>query len=239
MHVIAHCLEVSVAAPIHDQRFVPSAEQMAKELVPPVKTRGVSPEKPFHAGHQVGARGFEHEMEMVSHQTISQDMPARFPTSLLERFQKEFAVFVREENVLAPIPAIDHMVNRAGIFDSELAGHFGSKAAEVNTQNQGEKVGTDPFTLPGGLLAGILTFSRACMRRDRRGLKGASLPGRFTSHGGSAFIVYIVRTQPKAVYRGFFKKEFHQISFQLSENGYLFNRTIGFQYVTCSFSPCP
>src|SRR4051812_40218963 len=42
MHVITDRLEVAVAAAIHDQRLVTTAEEMPEKLVPPVEARRVS-----------------------------------------------------------------------------------------------------------------------------------------------------------------------------------------------------
>ncbi len=54
MHVIAHRLQIAVARAVHDQRLVAPAEQVAEQLVPPVEAAGVSAQKPFHPGDQIG-----------------------------------------------------------------------------------------------------------------------------------------------------------------------------------------
>jgi hypothetical protein len=34
---------------------------VSAEFVPPVEARRIGAEKPFHPGHQIGLRGFEHQ----------------------------------------------------------------------------------------------------------------------------------------------------------------------------------
>jgi len=46
------------------------------------------------------------------------NLPARPVTNLAQRFQKPLPILVILENVLAPIPAIHHLINRSGIFHS-------------------------------------------------------------------------------------------------------------------------
>jgi hypothetical protein len=60
MHATAHRLRIPFAAAVHDQRLVTSAEQVPKQLVPPVESRGVGTQKPLHPDHQVCLRRFNH-----------------------------------------------------------------------------------------------------------------------------------------------------------------------------------
>jgi hypothetical protein len=57
-------------------------------------------------------------MKMIPHQTPRLHLPARLDANLPERFQKPLPIRVILENLLAPIPAIHHVINRAGIFHS-------------------------------------------------------------------------------------------------------------------------
>ena len=45
--------KVSGTTSVHEQRLVPTAEQMAEVTVPAIKSRGVGTEQPLHAGHEV------------------------------------------------------------------------------------------------------------------------------------------------------------------------------------------
>ncbi len=77
MHVITHRPQIAVAAPVHDQRLVPAAEQMAKQLVPPVESSGISPQKPLHPRHQIGLGRFHHQVKVIGHQAIRMHLPIR------------------------------------------------------------------------------------------------------------------------------------------------------------------
>ena len=118
MHIIAHRPQISVAAPIHDQRLIPSAEQMPKQLVPPVESSRVSPQKPLHTRHQIGLGGFHHQMKVVGHQTIRMHLPIRLLTGLPQGLQKQHPILVVLEYRFTPIPTIHHMINRPLIFHS-------------------------------------------------------------------------------------------------------------------------
>src|SRR5579862_6309167 len=78
MHVIANRRQITIAAVVDQQRFITPAKKMARKLVPAIKSSGVSSQEPFHASGQVGFRRLDHQMKMISHQTIGMDLPARF-----------------------------------------------------------------------------------------------------------------------------------------------------------------
>src|SRR5262249_6221496 len=61
------CAEVTALA-ADQQRFVAPAEQMANQLMPPIKPAGVSAQKPFHARDQIGLRCFGNQIKMIPHQ---------------------------------------------------------------------------------------------------------------------------------------------------------------------------
>jgi hypothetical protein len=118
MHIIAYRLQISAATPIHNQRLVPSAEQMPKQLVPPVKPSRVSPQKPLHTRHQIGLGRFHRQMKVVGHQTIRMHLPIRLLASLPQGLQKQHPVLVVLEYRFMPIPTIHHMINRPLVFHS-------------------------------------------------------------------------------------------------------------------------
>jgi hypothetical protein len=49
--------------------------------------------------------------------------PARLGTNLAQRLDEALAIRVIQEDRLPPVVAIQDVINRAGIFDSLLAGH--------------------------------------------------------------------------------------------------------------------
>src|SRR5437879_5643962 len=99
MHIVAHGLEVTIAAAIHQQRLITAAEEMSEKFMPPVISRGVSAQEPFHAGHQVGLGSLNDQMKMISHQAPGMDLPIGLGASLCERLQKQLPIFIAAENV--------------------------------------------------------------------------------------------------------------------------------------------
>ena len=118
MDVIAHCPQIPVPAPIHNQRLVPPAEQVPKHLVPPVKPRRIGAQKPFHPRHQVGLRRLHHQMKMIRHQAQCQHLPPRLPARLPQRGQKPPPILIILENRLPPVPPAQHMVDSSRILNS-------------------------------------------------------------------------------------------------------------------------
>jgi hypothetical protein len=57
-------------------------------------------------------------MKMVAHQTIGVNLPSSLAAGLAERGQKALAILVVSEDVPPLISAIDHMINRSGVFNS-------------------------------------------------------------------------------------------------------------------------
>ena len=60
--------EITVAAPIHNQRLIPAAKQMPKFLVPPIIPAGVGAQQSLHPGHQFGLGRFDYQVNVVAHQ---------------------------------------------------------------------------------------------------------------------------------------------------------------------------
>ena len=123
MHVIADRPQIAVAAAVHDERLVTSTEQVAEEFVATIEPRGVGAQEPAHPGHKIAAGRFDHEMKMILQETIGMHLPVRLGTSLGERGEKAFVIEVVAEDGLAMVATIHDVINRAGIFDAQLARH--------------------------------------------------------------------------------------------------------------------
>ncbi len=67
MHVVTDRLEIAVAAPLHNQRLVPAAEEVSELFLPVVEPVGVNPKQPLHPIYQIGPRGLDHQMKMIAH----------------------------------------------------------------------------------------------------------------------------------------------------------------------------
>jgi len=112
------------------QGLVTTGKQMAALLVPDIKTLGVNPQQPFHPGHQIGVRGFQHQMKMIPHQAPGMDLPLRFAARLGQGRQKHPAVHRIAKNRLPAIPPVHHVVDRPGIFTAHLSRH-GRQPAKI------------------------------------------------------------------------------------------------------------
>ena len=62
-------------------------------------------------------------MKMIRHQAIRMNLPFSFATSLGQSLKETFPIHVILEDGFTAVPTIHHMVNRAWILDSQLAGH--------------------------------------------------------------------------------------------------------------------
>jgi hypothetical protein len=125
MHVIAHVLEIAAARAIHDQRFVATGEQVPEQLVPPVEAAGGGAQQPLHPGDQIRLRRLDHEVKMIGHEHVGVNLPARLGARLAQRLDETLVIQLVLKDQLAPVTAIHDVVDRAGIFDSQLAGHAG------------------------------------------------------------------------------------------------------------------
>src|SRR5208337_906095 len=117
---------------------------MAEDLVPPVEPGRVGAQQPLHARDQIGLRRFHNQMKMVAHQTPGMHLPAGLAASLARRLREPSPVRLIPHDVLAPVPAVHHMINRAGIFQPELARHT---SIPYLTCHYMSIFSPDPFTL--------------------------------------------------------------------------------------------
>ena len=118
MHVIAHGFEVTVAAAVHDERLVPSAEEVTEFPVSAIEARSVRAQQPFHAGDQVGLRCFDHQVKVVGHETVGMDLPTGLLAGLAQGGEKALAVLVIRVNVLPPVTPVHDVVNGTRVLDS-------------------------------------------------------------------------------------------------------------------------
>ena len=95
---------------------------MAEEFVTPVEATRVSAQQPFHPGDQIGLRRLDHPMEMIRHEDIGVNLPARLGANLAQRVDEALAIRIIDEDQFAPVTAIQDVINRASILDSQLAG---------------------------------------------------------------------------------------------------------------------
>jgi hypothetical protein len=141
MHIVAHGAEVVRAAAIHDQRLVTAGEEVPGELVPAVEPAGVGPQEPLHARDQVGSRGFQHEVEMVAHETQGVDLPQGAFAGLPEGLQKQLPVGILPEDGFPAVAPVQDVVDRPFVLHAQLPGHGEGCPRPVKLSI----VRTDPF----------------------------------------------------------------------------------------------
>lgn len=117
--VIADGAQVAVAAAVHDEGFVATAEEMPEELVAAVESRGVGAQEPFHSRDKIGQRRFDEEMEVIGHQTKRMHLPFGFGARFAEGAKEQLTVRISLENRLAPIAAIHDVIDSAFVFEGE------------------------------------------------------------------------------------------------------------------------
>jgi hypothetical protein len=74
-------------------------------------------------------------MKMILHEAIRMNFPRGFGTGLAERFDETTAVQLVLEDGFAAVAAIHDVVDRAGIFDAQFAGHAGRPWNTAQTVN--------------------------------------------------------------------------------------------------------
>ncbi len=108
---------------LNSYRLVTTAEQMAEELVSPVEPHGVGAQEPFHACDQVGLRGFDHQVEMVSHHTPGVDLPVGLGANFGKGFKETPPVQIVVENGFAAVAPVHQVVDGSRILDAQLSTH--------------------------------------------------------------------------------------------------------------------
>jgi hypothetical protein len=106
---------------------------VSKDFVPPVEPSGVGAQKPFHARHQICPGCFHHQMKVIGHQTKGMDLPAGFAAGFPQRLDEPLPILLIPEYRFAPVAPVHYVINRTGIFHSELAGHRPDVADTGNT----------------------------------------------------------------------------------------------------------
>src|SRR5579883_146370 len=96
---------------------------MPEELVAMVEARGINSKQPFHAFDEVGIGSFNNQVEVIGHQAKGMHLPVGLFARFFQCAEKQLLIRVRDENPLAMIAAIHHMINGAWILNAYLASH--------------------------------------------------------------------------------------------------------------------
>src|SRR6185295_16889264 len=98
-------------------------EEVPAEFVPPVEPPAIRAQKPFHSRHKVPLGSLCHQMKVIAHKAERMHLPACFLANLRQRPHEPLPILVIPENRLSSVTSAHHVVNRPGIFHSDLAGH--------------------------------------------------------------------------------------------------------------------
>ena len=88
-----------------------------------VEGLGIDPIEPAHAAHQVRLRGFQQQVIVVVHQAEGIEHPALLGDFPGEQVDEGEAVCIVEKDGLAAIAAGGDVIDGAGEFQAERAGH--------------------------------------------------------------------------------------------------------------------
>jgi hypothetical protein len=113
---------------------------VADESVPMVEANGIRALKPGHASHQVGIRGLQHQVIVVTHQAKGMYLPTSLLAGLGQGFEEVVPVNVIQKDVLTPVSATHDMVDGIWILNAQLARHFPRCAERIEHVNQKTKI---------------------------------------------------------------------------------------------------
>ena len=74
-------------------------------------------------------------MKLIRHEDVGVNLPPRLGANLPQRLDEALPIRVILEDRLAPVTTIHDVINRPGIFNSQLAGHAGRVALIASSGN--------------------------------------------------------------------------------------------------------
>ena len=77
----------------------------------PIEPAGVCPQKPLHAGDQVGVGRLDHQVKMIGHQTIGMHLPGGLTTGFGQGLEEALSIFVVAEDGIAAVAAVHDVVH--------------------------------------------------------------------------------------------------------------------------------
>jgi hypothetical protein len=121
---------------------------MPAQFVPMVETVGIGAQEPAHSSHQIAIGRFNHQVEMIPHQTIAVNLEPGLLASLGQGLEKFMAIPVIQEDRIFAVPSAQDVIDRSGIFNSQWTRHDQNPAlARLDPQAQKwTKLRFDPFT---------------------------------------------------------------------------------------------
>jgi hypothetical protein len=112
-----------VAVLLDEYGFVSALEEMPDPAVPFVEKLGVDAVQLSHAEGEIAVRSLDEEVIVIGHEAVGVANPIVAFINVLESIQEVLAVLVILKDRLLFVPAGGYMIDCAGIFYAERAGH--------------------------------------------------------------------------------------------------------------------
>lgn len=85
----------------------------------PVEPAGVDAEQPFHARDEIRLGRLDDEVKVIGHEDVGVDLPNGPAEDSGQGFDECPAVAIILEDGFTAIAAVEHVIERAGVFDSD------------------------------------------------------------------------------------------------------------------------
>jgi hypothetical protein len=90
---------------------VPPLEEVPRSPPTPAGPDRIAGEEALHSHAEVGARRLDHEIEMVTHHDIAQQLPAMAHNSVFESVKQPTSVRIIADDLLPGIAPCHHVIN--------------------------------------------------------------------------------------------------------------------------------
>lgn len=122
-HIPSQFQQVGLA--VHQDRLIATLEQVPGASMAAVAPLRIDPVQLPHALGQIAIDGLHHQVVVVGHQAVSVTAPVEALYHLTQDFEKPNPIGVVLLDRFAAITAGSDVVERAGEFDADGAGHDG------------------------------------------------------------------------------------------------------------------
>src|SRR6185295_2805890 len=93
-------------------------EKVPRALMAAIEPDGVTDAQPLHAGGEVRLEGFQHEMEMIFHEHVSVQPPAKLRHGIGEQFAEMLVIAPVTKNRLLLVAASGEVIPATGAFEA-------------------------------------------------------------------------------------------------------------------------
>jgi hypothetical protein len=108
---------------LHQESLIPTLEKMAMHRTIAIEARGKRTLEPLHPLHKIRSDRFQRQVIVIAHDGVRVNSPivphARFRQCRFERLRRTYSL----EHVMAVIAAVEDMIQRTGVLNSQFARH--------------------------------------------------------------------------------------------------------------------